>query len=29
MGLDEASIDITNYLVENGLNTEDGKIFIG
>lgn len=29
MGLDEASIDITNYLVENGLNSEEGKIFMG
>ena len=29
MGLDEASIDITQYLTDNGLNTEEGKIFIG
>ena len=25
MGLDEANLDLTNYLVENGLNTDDGK----
>lgn len=29
LGLDEASIDVTQYLIDNGLNTEDGKIFLG
>jgi len=29
MGLDEASIDVTQYLIDNGLNTEEGKIFLG
>ena len=28
-GLDEASIDVTQYLIDNGLNSEEGKIFVG
>ena len=28
-GLDEASIDVTQYLIDNGLNQEQGKIFLG
>ena len=29
LGLDEASIDITQYLIDNGLNSQEGKVFIG
>ena len=28
-GLDEASIDVTQYLIDNGLDSEEGRIFIG
>ena len=28
-GLDEASIDVTQYLIDNGLDSDDGRIFIG
>lgn len=28
-GLDEASIDVTDYLIKNQMNSEEGRIFIG
>ena len=28
IGLDEASIDVTEYLIANKFNEEDGRIFV-
>ncbi len=28
-GLDEASIDVTDYLEKNGMDNMDGRIFLG
>ena len=28
-GLDEANLDVTDYLVANGLNCPEGRMFIG
>jgi DNA polymerase kappa len=29
VGLDEANIDVTDYLIQNGLDHAEGRIFIG
>ena len=29
VGLDESALDVTQYLKDNNLNTQEGKIFIG
>ena len=28
-GLDEANLDVTDYLRENGLDSPDGRLFLG
>ena len=29
MGLDEANLDVTEYLISNGLNSAEGRMFLG
>ena len=29
MGLDEANLDVTDYLIENGLDSPEGRMFLG
>ena len=29
MGLDEANLDVTDYLIANGLNSAEGRMFLG
>lgn len=29
LGLDEGAIDVTDYLQKNGLDSEEGRIFLG
>lgn len=28
-GLDEANLDVTDYLIANGLNSAEGRMFLG
>jgi len=29
IGLDEANLDVTDYLNKNGMNSPEGRIFLG